>query len=408
MLKKKLKKFSLVFTIILLLIAINTSYAAVPVTEDNLKSSLQKFSESEANEDNYNITVENGQINISVENQTYNIKYDLTAKPVFTMEIPIQLGMTYEDFTTKTDGLLLTMLGYVAVANVQGVEIEDASAYFLFSYLSGALANGGLSTENSYVIVDDLNMSEGVTIERTDDPKMIYTSEFGNKVMEYVNNMYNEKQTASDSNGINSYVFSVERTEVTDTSCKLLSTLTVNTDDDYSQIKGYAEQAGDSFLGSDVTEENAEFVVNLKVGQKCKINTNERITGHELNSNNCIEFNEDSTEFKATEVGSTNGYIYIGEEKRSIYVTVEENPGSIYVEDYILNIDQQDISDVLEDDMDGIIEDEFVSEEPVDDATQNEDLPKTGINNYILSVIMVFVLLLIIFLIKLVKIKDIK
>ena len=48
-------------------------------------------------------------------------------------------GMSYEEFKKKTDNLILPMLGYIAVANIQGVEIKDASAYFLFSYLGSAL-----------------------------------------------------------------------------------------------------------------------------------------------------------------------------------------------------------------------------------------------------------------------------
>ena len=38
--------------------------------------------------------------------------------------------MIYKDFKTQTDNLILPMIGYIAVANIQGVEFEDASAYF--------------------------------------------------------------------------------------------------------------------------------------------------------------------------------------------------------------------------------------------------------------------------------------
>lgn len=297
----------------------NISLAAVAVTDENLSEALQKFVTSEANEKNYKVSVENNVIDIEVDGEIYKLNYDLTDKPTFWIEAEIQEGMSYQDFKNKTDNFILTILGYIAVANIQGVEIEDASAYILASYLIEAL-NGISQSKDSYVIIDDINMSEGVELEKTDDPKTIYASEFGEKVMEYVNHEYKEKQTMTDSTGINSYEVTTEQKDVTEDSCKLVSTLTVNLDADFSQLNGYAKKVA---LNSDITKENADVKFTLKVGQKCVIKTDEKIVGHELYGNGCIEFNDDYTEIVAKKVGEANGYIYIDDVKKSFYITVE-------------------------------------------------------------------------------------
>lgn len=280
---KKIISFLLLIFIFVSLFA-NVCYATgVTVTDENLNEALQKFISSEANEKNYNISVSNNIINVIVDNESYALNYDLTDKPTFSFEVPIQKGMSYDDFKKKMDNLVLPMLGYVATANIQGVEIEDASAYFAFSYLGSAL-NGALSTENSYTIVDDLNLLEGVTIEKTNDPKTIYTSEFGDRVMEYVNNTYKEKQSVSDSTEINSYLLTIERIDATDTSCKLVSTLSVNVDADFSKIIGYMDKIENSFNKEEKVEgENSnKDDSQIQVENKLDLDTLPR-TGREVN-----------------------------------------------------------------------------------------------------------------------------
>ena len=116
------------------------------------------------------------------------------------------------------------------------------------SYIGDA-TNGSWSSDNSYVIVDDTNLSDEVTIDKSEsDSKTIYVSEFGERVMEYVNDIYKDKQTITDAtNGIDSYEWIIEKKDVTETSCKLVSTLSVNTNADFSKIKGYANGISESF-----------------------------------------------------------------------------------------------------------------------------------------------------------------
>ena len=114
-----------------------------------------------SNEDGkkYKITVSDNVITIVIDGETYKLNYDLTDKPTFVLEIPIEQGMSYDKFMQETSNLtFLPMLGYVAVANIQGVESKDAGAYFLMLIL-GTVLSSPTSGENSYTIVDDINTS---------------------------------------------------------------------------------------------------------------------------------------------------------------------------------------------------------------------------------------------------------
>lgn len=415
---QKIRKIILLILNILLLnsLFINCYATAITVTKENLNTSLQEFVSSGANENNYKITVSDNIITITVDRKSYTLNYNLTEKPKFTLEIPIEKGMSYKDFKAQTDNLILPMIGYVAVANIQGVEFEDASAYFLMSYLGNAL-NGSWSSDNSYVIVDDTNLSDGVTIDKSEsDSKTIYASEFGERVMEYVNATYKDKQTITDvTSGINSYEWTIERTDVKETSCKLVSSLSVNTDADFSKIKGYANQMGESFLNKDITKDNADYSVTLKVGQKCRFETNEKITGHEMSGSGCDykDVNENCAEITGTSVGKSNGYIYVGETKKSFYITVEENSENKTLDTITLKINTSTGNDKSnEDTSNGQQHEQPQTQQTTgaskDDTTTKGTLPKTGISNTIYIIMASCFIFLAIFGIKLKKYKDIK
>ena len=246
---QKIKKIGILIIYIFVLNSLFINcYATNDINKENINKSLQQFVSSGANGDNYQIAVSDNTITITVDEKSYILNYDLTEKPKFTLEIPIQQGMSYEDFKEQTERIVLPIVGYIAVANIQGVELEDASAYILMSYIGDA-TNGSWSSDNSYVIVDDTNLSDEVTIDKSEsDSKTIYVSEFGERVMEYVNDIYKDKQTITDAtNGIDSYEWIIEKKDVTETSCKLVSTLSVNTNADFSKIKGYANGISESF-----------------------------------------------------------------------------------------------------------------------------------------------------------------
>lgn len=402
---------------VLIFLCTNICYAiVVAVTDENLKKSLLEFVSSEANKENYNITVSNNVITVIVDDESYTLNYDISNKPTFSFEIPIEKGMSYANFKEQTDNLILPMIGYIAVANIQGVEFEDSGAYFLMSYLGNAL-NGSWSSENLYVIIDDTNMSDGVTIDKDEnDTKTIYASEFGERVMEYVNATYKYKQNIKDSSDdINSYEWITERKDVTNTSCKLVSSLSVNLNADFSKLNGYSDQIGESFLNKDITKENADYAITLKVGQKCRIETTENITGHELSGSGYEynEINENFAEITGKRVGKANGYIYVGETKKSIFITVEENTESTLLDTITVKINTTSVTDKSN-------ESDNNQEEKLNANSNNKNntltdstiskttLPKAGVNNIVCIVMLFSLVLIIIFSIKLKKYEDIK
>ena len=418
-----LKKILIIFLFLSLILVngyMTISYAtAVKVTDENLKSSLQKFVSSSDNDKNYNITVENKQIKITSDDGNYTINYDLTNKTTFTYEADITQGMSYKDFQEKTNGSSSTMIGYIAVADIQGVGYEDSLSYFAMCLLASAFSGmSSANTNNSFVIVDDTNMSEGVTIEKDpNDTKTIYASEFGDHVMEYVNSLYSEKQIFKDTDGLNTFEMSTERKDVTATSCKLVTTLTVDADAEFSKMIGYGNQLTDSMMNKNITEENVDYLIKLKVGQKCKIQSTEEITGYETSGSSCIEFSEDRTLITATAVGKTNGYIYVGnnETKKSIYVIVEENTGNQTLDTITININT--ISDTNNTDKPNVtpIKTETLNNNKQttttiqDTTTKKATLPQTGTNEvYIISAIGLVVIICIVLGIKNKKYKDVK
>ena len=339
-----MKKFIIInlilFTIVLNLF--NTTYASVTITEENLESSLGEIKEIFKNEvtgeESADITVDktNNKIKIPIEGHTYSVSYTVSEQPTFSIEIPIQKGISYEDFKTETENLLLPMIGYAAIANLNGIKAEDSLGYFSTSYLKSALSSGLSSSSNSYVIVEDSN---GTNTKSSDNNKVIYTSEFGDRVMEYVNHMYKDKQTISDSDSLNSYSLIVEKKDTTETSCTLRSTLKVNPNANFSELNGYVDSLADSFLGQEITKENADFSLELKVGQKCVIESENEITGH-ATSGGCVEINDEKTEMIATKAGIAKGYFSIGDVKKTFYITVDESTSSEPLSTKVIKIEK--------------------------------------------------------------------
>lgn len=245
----KLKHIFIVFLISVFMIIniFSICYAtSVAVTNENLKTAFEKFVSSDNNDKHYKISMENKVITITSDDGNYTLNYDLTNQPTFSYEVTVKQGMSYTEFQETTGNLSVPMLGYLAVANIQGVEYEDSVAYFAMNLLQSAFS--GLSSANansSYMIVSD-----GVTVESTGNQKVIKESEFGNYVMEYVNSIYGEKASYKDSEGFNTFEWTTERKDITNTSCKLVSTITVNLDSDFSQMKGFAKSMADSFNGN--------------------------------------------------------------------------------------------------------------------------------------------------------------
>lgn len=387
---KRILKIMMISILSILLLLNTYAYAAVEVTDENLNEALQKYVESTENENN-KISVENNVIKGNVDNfLDFEMKYNLTEKPTFTIEIPVQNGMTYEEYEFATGKLINVWIGYIAVANIQGTDFDAATRHLMFTYLD-CISDSDYS-ENDIVIVDDTNDN---TIEKTDDPNTYYVSEFPEKVMEYTNRVCKGEILINDADNFNSFQMVIEKQDETEASCKLVSTLTINTDADFAQLNEKYESA----LDSDITKENADYVIELKEGQKCKIESSEKIRGYSIYNDNCVEFSEDYTEITALEPGETTGYLYIGEYKEiTLYITVVDNTGNEVLDPVILKIGETDTPDESTNNGD----DEFVvtvpgdTNEKDDTVVNSTEIPKAGTKDVILFSLIAFVILVII------------
>lgn len=319
-----------VLSVFLIMYAFSVTYATtVPVTDENLNASLQKFVSSASNDKDYQITVENNVIKIEFKDGECSLNYDLTNAPKFSYEADINQGMSYADFKEKTGNLLNVMIGYLAVTDIQGVNFEDARMYISMALLNTAFSGlDSTDTSNSYIIYDDTEASEGVTFEKNEgSSNIIYASEFGNHAIEYVKSLYNESSSFTDSDALDTFEWTTERKDLTDSSCKLISTLTVKLNSDFSKLQGYSERMTEEFMNKSITEENADYLIKLKVGQQCKIISEEKITGHEISGSSEVAFEEENTVITAKQAGKSNGYFYVGNDnvKKSFYIIVEEN-----------------------------------------------------------------------------------
>lgn len=317
-------KYKKILTSILLIFALVSSnlymrvYAAqVAVTKENLSESLKKIESSEGNEEGYTITVSDDVITVKSEKGTYDLSYDLTGKPTFSIEVSVSNGMTYDKFKEETDKLNLPLLGYLATANIQGVEYEDAILYFTM-YCAGESSNNSGYSSNQYVIIDDTKSSEGVTINRDEnDTNTIYVSEFGEHVMEYTNSLYKDNSSIADAQGINSFVWEYSKKDVTDSSCKIVSTLSVNIDADFSKLDGYtdkmlsdestiddekkdANNVDDNKSNSNNIDDNKSSSNDIDENRILLIKTNtNNDTSNNQTTNSVSEKNNDGTETKS-------------------------------------------------------------------------------------------------------------
>ena len=157
-----------------------------------------------------------------------------------------------------------------------------------------------------------------------------------------------------------------------------MSTLTVNLDADFSEIDEFVN-ALDS--DNEITEQNADYVLKLKVGQKCKIRSSEKITGYEI-SGDSVKFSNKNRIITAVKTGNTKGYLDVGESdtKKSIYISVEENKNNDKLDSITLDIG--DVSGIEEEDIYDIEEGKTISEKSWSDTIKLSELKENEIYKY--------------------------
>jgi len=142
--------------------------------------------------------------------------------------------MSYETLKEEMKNLYEpTLICYLAVANINEIDFKNAAFHFMLSALksSSGETNIALNDVPFIIVSDDVN----TTI--TGNTKTIKESEFGNRVVEYTKAVYGKKESISDSKNINSFKCVKELKEINDNLCKIIVTLTINLDTDFSKLK---------------------------------------------------------------------------------------------------------------------------------------------------------------------------
>ncbi len=237
MLKNKILVSSILVIFMIFSILSCTSYGeSVVVTEDNLKTAVENVLAIEENGGRYTATVENNNIKVFSNSKEYNLQYSLEGKPTFTYNIPVTTEMTYEEFSDKTEKLILPMAGYMAVANVQGLTVNDCLAYLSTLYIMGTFNNFSAD------VAEDAS------------------TQFEANKVEYAKSLYGTEKTIKDNGmllGINSFELTTKLEDVSDTACNIVSTVSVDINANYATLMNNGDE-GDDGEGTPADGSNAQ------------------------------------------------------------------------------------------------------------------------------------------------------
>lgn len=279
MFKNKIGKVvTIILLIIVILIQNINSFAAVAVTKENLQKAfddLVKYTES--SDVKIEIKVEDEIIKFKVDGVDYEAKYNLGEKQLtFTTETEIKKGISYEEYEILAAGVLSPLIySYTAVAKVQGVEIEDSIFYCVFTILLSSLLNTGLDSNSGFTIVEDGDPS--IIYDKT---KHILKSEFPERVIEYIDTMFENKQIFTDMDSNNTFEIIVEKDNVEENTRKIIGKMEINLEGDFEKIKEsmesdledfndkIEEEIKDSFTDWEENGENNSIIYPVKIKNK--------------------------------------------------------------------------------------------------------------------------------------------
>lgn len=286
---KMLRKIVICMLILIFIIMSFNTFAAVEVTKENLKESLQKVLELSEDTDAKINEGENSFILYDDNGNLVEIKYDLSQKnPKFYNESIIRKGMSYDEYETETiEDTTILFMPYSAVANIQGVDINNAMTYILFQMFFGALESNSENEGTSYYFVnDDFEETEEYT-----NAKIIKKSEFGENAIEYIDDVYENEQILKDE--LNTFTYTTKKENIDENTRKIIAELEINIDADFSKVEEYvnelnnsdseSESDSDSDFGSD-SNSDSDFSSDSGYDFNTNVNTNTNNTQN--NSNN--------------------------------------------------------------------------------------------------------------------------
>ncbi|MBE6156057.1 MAG: hypothetical protein E7164_04825 [Firmicutes bacterium] len=270
------------------------------------------------------VKLEKKQMLVRYDDEEYTLNYNLKGAPVFTYQQKIRKGTSAEEYAVIENGLSLVMIGYIAIANMYDLSVEDSYAYFIENYLNALDAVN--KNKDTYILTDSINGYD-------ENEKVILFSEFQDRVVEYIKSKYDKVLIIKDDK-YNTFDYKLV-TKCNRNSCNFKVSLTINPDGDFNKIKGYDISLKKQSMEDSITPGNADYHVQLEVGQSITIFGNNLIR-YDIAGMNVVDIKTKDSKyiFKAINEGVANGYFFLNnEEYRTYYITVT-------------NSNNEDISDI--------------------------------------------------------------
>lgn len=288
---KKFLSIILIFIIIMFTIC-SSSYGAIqPVNKESLEQGFQDLMNTK--EIDYSIAITSIQVEddiIIINTEEYGdemkVKYNLDGEPTFITEMDIEQGMTYDEYSEESDKAGAYTLPYMVIANLNGMSYEYSLMHFALSSLSTIMN------------------------EMQDKLQVVEPEEFEANVMEYVNSWYGEPITVSDAEDGNTFEITMEQQDVTDTSCKIVTTLKIKADADFARVQEMMEEQF-----SNQEQDPPEEVVEepQEEHEETPVITNNNSSSNNNNNNNNNNIQKTTTTNNLPKAGeNTKLYFLIG------------------------------------------------------------------------------------------------
>ena len=220
---QKIIKIIIILIIILFILYSNCYAAIAQVTKESLSQELQNvISNDELDLGISQLNVGDNTISLTYDNQELEMQYDLSNEPTFSFSFDVQQGMTPMEYAIQNQNAGIVVVPYISIASLNNVIPKEAFLYYAMTLLESA---GGINIDSSI------------------------NSQIDNNIIEYLKSSYGEPQIYNDSQYGNTYELTTELQDVTDTSCRVVGTIRINPNGDFSKVHEYAEMIKDSFQG---------------------------------------------------------------------------------------------------------------------------------------------------------------
>ena len=259
---QKIIKIIIILIIILFILYSNCYAAIAQVTKESLSQELQNvISNDELDLGISQLNVGDNTISLTYDNQELEMQYDLSNEPTFSFSFDVQQGMTSMEYAIQNQNAGIVVVPYISIASLNNVIPKEAFLYYAMTLLESA---GGINIDSSI------------------------NSQIDNNIIEYLKSSYGEPQIYNDSQYGNTYELTTELQDVTDTSCRVVGTMRINPNGDFSKVHEYAEMVKDSFQGGQNNgntisgEENSSILEQNIISQ----NSDNQISGNKNLINN--------------------------------------------------------------------------------------------------------------------------